>query len=85
VHNQWAGAGLYIFFKMLTEFIKAPVSLIFVLDGAARPPFKRGHRVQHKPIWMQDLAIELIEIFGYQTHQVSIPYFNSFSNSSVLF
>ncbi|KAF8191324.1 PIN domain-like protein, partial [Pholiota molesta] len=58
-----------IFFKMLTEFIKAPVSLIFVLDGAARPPFKRGHQVQDRPIWMTDLAIELVEIFGYQIHR----------------
>ncbi|KAF8177219.1 PIN domain-like protein [Pholiota molesta] len=68
-NHQWAGAGLYVFFKMLTEFIKAPVSLIFVLDGAARPPFKRGHHVQDRPIWMMDLAIELVEIFGYQIHR----------------
>jgi hypothetical protein len=70
VNYQWAGAGLYIFFKMLTEYIKAPVSLIFVLDGAAQPPFKHGHRVQQQPVWMMDLAAELVGIFGYQMHQV---------------
>jgi Holliday junction resolvase YEN1 len=74
VNTQWAGAGLYIFFKMLTEHIKAPVSLIFVLDGAARPPFKRGHAVRRQPIWMMELAIELVKIFGYQIHHVSLPY-----------
>ncbi|KAF8952359.1 PIN domain-like protein [Flammula alnicola] len=68
VNHQWAGAGLYIFFKMLTEYIKAPVSLIFVLDGSARPPFKRGHEVRRQPIWWMSLAIELVEIFGYCTH-----------------
>ncbi|KAF8952163.1 hypothetical protein BDZ97DRAFT_1880491 [Flammula alnicola] len=58
VNHQWAGARLYIFFKMLTEYIKALVSLIFVLNGSVR----------RKPIWWMSLAIELVEIFGYCTH-----------------
>ncbi|KAF8969041.1 hypothetical protein BDZ97DRAFT_1797436 [Flammula alnicola] len=60
VNHQWAGARLYIFFKMLTEYIKALVSLIFVLNGSVR----------RKPIWWMSLAIELVEIFGYCTHPV---------------
>jgi hypothetical protein len=71
VHNQQAGGGLYIFFKKLAEFAKAPVALVFVLDGPERPPMKRGHEVRHQPIWWIELAIELVEIFGYQIHRVS--------------
>ncbi|KAF9470289.1 hypothetical protein BDN70DRAFT_985788 [Pholiota conissans] len=49
VNYQNAGAGLLIFFKRLTEFLKAPVALVFVLDGPTRPAFKCGHTVQHQP------------------------------------
>ncbi|KAF8173270.1 PIN domain-like protein [Pholiota molesta] len=68
VNNQRAGAGLYLFYKRLTEFIKAPVALVFVLDGPARPNYKRGHRVRPQSIWWTDLAIELVDHFGFQIH-----------------
>ncbi|KAF8186238.1 PIN domain-like protein [Pholiota molesta] len=68
VNNQRAGAGLYLFYKRLTEFIKAPVALVFVLDGPARPNYKRGHQVRQQSIWWTDLAVELIEHFGYWVH-----------------
>ena len=70
IHNQRAGGGLYLFYKRLTEFLEIPAYFIFVLDGAARPRVKRGRKVWHQPIWWTDLAIQLIEHFGYITRQV---------------
>ena len=71
IHNQRAGGGLYLFYKRLTEFLEIPAYFIFVLDGPARPRVKRGRKVRHQPIWWTDLAIQLIEHFGYITRQVS--------------
>jgi hypothetical protein len=71
VNYQQAGSGLHLFFKRLGEFLKAPIAFIFVLDGPARPAFKRGHEVRRQAIWWTHLAIELTQYFGYQIHQVS--------------
>ncbi|KAF8173441.1 PIN domain-like protein [Pholiota molesta] len=68
VNYQQAGSGLYLFFKRLGEFLKVPAAFVFVLDGPARPPVKRGHEVQHQPIWWTHLAVDLIRHFGFQFH-----------------
>ena len=71
VNTQQAGAGLNHFFKRLSYFLQVPAKFIFVLDGPARPHIKRGHVVRRQPIWWTNLAIELIEHFGYIFRQVS--------------
>ncbi|KAF8174538.1 PIN domain-like protein [Pholiota molesta] len=68
VNYQRAGSGLYLFFRRLGEFLRMPAAFVFVLDGPARPPLKRGHEVQHRPIWWTHLAIELVEYFGFEIH-----------------
>ncbi|KAF8176922.1 PIN domain-like protein [Pholiota molesta] len=69
VRNPQAGGGLYIFFKKLAEFTKAPVNLVFVLDGPERPPVKRGHEVRDRPVWWIEPAVQLIDMFGHHIHR----------------
>ncbi|KAF9523227.1 PIN domain-like protein [Crepidotus variabilis] len=69
VHRQPPGGGLYIFWKKLMDFLKAPIHLIFVFDGPGRPFVKRGRRViLAEPHWA-NAARDLIHDVGYESHE----------------
>lgn len=72
VNSQKEGGGLLLFFNHLAEFLKIPINLVFVFDGAARPTIKCGCQVIVRPIWWQAHAVALIKAFGYEVHNVSM-------------
>ncbi|KAF8057160.1 PIN domain-like protein [Lyophyllum atratum] len=55
-------------FYRLCEFLKTPVTLVFVFDGPSRPQIKRNRHVKTKPLWIVQRAKELIEAFGFYCH-----------------
>lgn len=77
INRQPAGGGLYLFFLRLMTYLRSPVSIIFVFDGPNRPRVKRGHQVQHAPPWWADAARQLIEIVGWQVHEVRLQLFGT--------
>lgn len=77
--GRWAGDEIYILFLRLCDYLKYPVTFVFILDGDGRPDIKRGHRVVRRdPRWTR-LAKELIRLFGYYFHQVCAYYILGYS------
>jgi hypothetical protein len=73
LHSQ-AGENpeLRTFFFKLCHFAKLPATLVFVTNGPQQPPKKHGHRVITHPLWYMKKVKELIEAFGFYSHDVHI-------------
>jgi Holliday junction resolvase YEN1 len=59
-----------LFFKFC-RFLKAPVTLVCVFDGPARPLIKRGKKVVNRQLWIIDHVKSMIKAFGFYCHDVS--------------
>ncbi|KAI0761064.1 PIN domain-like protein, partial [Trametes elegans] len=56
---------LKIFFYRLAMLAERPVHLIFVADGALRPPLKRQKQVKTTPHWLTEGMRRFVDAFGY--------------------
>jgi Holliday junction resolvase YEN1 len=54
------------------HYLKLPVTLVFVFDGDERPSIKRGGKVVAERPWIVDRLKELINGFGFYSHQVCL-------------
>uniref|UniRef100_A0A8H8CI32 XPG-I domain-containing protein n=1 Tax=Psilocybe cubensis TaxID=181762 RepID=A0A8H8CI32_PSICU len=70
ISGQFYGGALHILFMKMCEFIKYPLTLVFVYDGPGRPLIKRGTnvRVNQSPFWTNP-SKDIIRAFGYHIHQ----------------
>lgn len=64
--------ALRTLFYQLCNFQEAPLTPIFVFDGAGRPAIKRGVRVDHRPLWLIAPLKSLIQSFGYYQYDVRV-------------
>jgi len=71
IHAQSHGGPLKIFFYKLCKILSSPAVAVFVYDGARRPSFKRGVKVNTlRESWWSDLSKRMIQDFGFHWHQV---------------
>jgi hypothetical protein len=72
-HHVSSGANpeLRTLFYKMAHLLNSCIVPVFVFDGPRRPAIKRNRRVRQGAHWlMQDLC-ELIDAFGFYSHQVS--------------
>jgi hypothetical protein len=62
-------------FDRLWRLLEKMVIPIFVFDGKDRPNVKRGQKVAEHESWLDEATKELIEAFGFQWVEVSLPQF----------
>lgn len=74
-HHASVNCSLTQLFTFLCQLSNAPAHCIFVFDGNDRPAIKRGiNVVLNEPLLYQN-AREVIEAFGFQCHDVRIPFY----------
>jgi hypothetical protein len=47
--------------------------VIFVFDGMNRAETKRGKKVKKTPHWLEEAFIEMLTLFRFAVHKVTIP------------
>ena len=71
MYRHRSNRALCTFFEKLCKLLRKRVRVIFVFNGPLRPSFKRGKEINtHSvPEWKAPCQ-ELIEAFGFYSHQV---------------
>jgi Holliday junction resolvase YEN1 len=72
-HHVSSGANpeLRTLFYKLAHLLKSCVVPVFVFDGPGRPAIKRNRLVRQNAHWLTEDLREMIDAFGFYSHQVS--------------
>jgi len=60
-------------FYRLCRLLQLHLRVIFVFDGMNRAETKRGKKVKKTPHWLEAAFVEMLRLFGFAIHKVTIP------------
>jgi hypothetical protein len=69
--SSGANPEMRTLFYKFAHLLNSCIVPMFVFDGPARPPVKRSRLVRPGAHWLTDDLRELIDAFGFYSHQVS--------------
>jgi Holliday junction resolvase YEN1 len=72
-HNAGENPEMRTLFYRLCHLLRLHLHVIFVFDGMNRAETKRGKKVKKTPHWLEEAFIEMLTLFRFDVHKVTIP------------